>query len=500
MQARSAGNGYVEVSDYGRVLLRRWYVVALCVVIGVVGAFYYDASAKKTYASTTSVLVTATDAASTTQLTGARTTGPVDLDTEAQLVRSSVIAADARQLMRSNADLKTLINRVSVTVPPNTAVLAIRYEADTARAAREGSHSFAVAYLNDRADKAQANVDAQVTSLQSQIKQLSQQLQVVTGKIADLPSTSPDRTLATAQQSILISQISTLNDKLAPLQSVRITPGDIISDASTPTTTGLPKIVFGLSGALGGLLVGLAAAFAADRLGRRLRTRDDVARVTGEHVLVEVPKKAFVQHLAYERLANRVSASVPAKSVVVVAGADSDGVARVVAQGLADSLRRRGDRSVLLSVDGARPTAEVVAEANARLRDGYRYIVLAGGSLTGGADAQRLAEDAGATVVVVERGQTRKASLRQAVELLGEVNATYLGTVLTGREPRPAKPAPTGPAHARTGGSTAQEQPAQEQPAQEQPAGGSDGIPVATGSRSRLPIADDAADGSARRR
>ena len=269
MQGRPGTNGYVEVSDYGSVLRRRWYLVILGVLAGAAVAAGYLLTSTVTYASTTSVLVTPTDVATTAQVAGGRTTGPVDLDTEAQLVKSSVVAQGARTLLRSRADLRTLIDRVGVAVPPNTAVLDITYTAASPRAAQHGSHAFAQAYLDNRAAKAKLNIQAQMDSLQSQIDALSSQLQDVTGKIADLPPNSPDRTLAIAQQSILISQLSTLNDKLAPLRSAQVTPGDIISDASAPTSTRAPAVVVWLSGALGGLLLGLGAASTASTVACR---------------------------------------------------------------------------------------------------------------------------------------------------------------------------------------------------------------------------------------
>jgi hypothetical protein len=352
-------------------------------------------------------------------------------------------------------------------------VLAIRYSAATAVGARQGSHAFAVAYLNDRADKAKANIASQITSLQSQVKTLSQQLQVVTGKIADLPTNSPDRTLAIAQQSILISQISTLNDKLAPLQSAQVTPGDIISDASTPTTTGMPKSVLALSGLLGGLLIGLAGAFAADRLGRRLRTADDIARATDEPVLVEVPRGASTNDPVYARLANRVAAAAPAGSTIVVAGAASETASREVAEALDKALTRRQRISADMLDSGGR-----VPDSASQ-----RYTVIPTGSLLEGADAQRLAEDAHGTVVVVTRG-TRKAQLRQALQRLDEVNALCLGTILTSKESRRTRTTTT--THPRTG-------------AHEPAAVGSGaGFSAVTGSRTVMPLADDAGDATSR--
>ena len=122
-----SGGSTLQLGDYLRLAKRRWWAIALGLLVGLSAGYAFTATRSQEYTATASVLVqpVATD----TEVVNGRTTGAVNLDTEAQLVRSSKTAQAARDLLRTESDLTTLIERVSVTVPPNTAVLAITYTA-----------------------------------------------------------------------------------------------------------------------------------------------------------------------------------------------------------------------------------------------------------------------------------------------------------------------------------------------------------------------------------
>ena len=112
-----------ESADYLRALRRRWWIVAVLVIIGGAGAAAYYKTAPKVYTSTASVYVTA-DGASTS-VAGGSTSGPVNMDSEAQVVQSGAVAAIAAHLLHTTVAPATLSKDVSVTVPPNSQVLQI---------------------------------------------------------------------------------------------------------------------------------------------------------------------------------------------------------------------------------------------------------------------------------------------------------------------------------------------------------------------------------------
>jgi uncharacterized protein involved in exopolysaccharide biosynthesis len=109
-----------EVIDYLRVLRRRGWIVFALACLGVLAAAAYLAVAPKSYTASASVAVTP-NAANTGQVAGSRTAGQaVNMDNEAQIVRSNTVAALAKKALRSDASAQHLASQVKVTVPPNT--------------------------------------------------------------------------------------------------------------------------------------------------------------------------------------------------------------------------------------------------------------------------------------------------------------------------------------------------------------------------------------------
>src|SRR5262252_7782826 len=117
--------GALAVVDYTGVLRRRWWVVAVCAVVGLLGAAAYLLVAPKTYTATATVFVKTTGADVGDGITGNRTSGAlVNLDTEAQLVTSGTVATIAGWSMHSSLTSWELAKQVTVTVPPNSQVMA----------------------------------------------------------------------------------------------------------------------------------------------------------------------------------------------------------------------------------------------------------------------------------------------------------------------------------------------------------------------------------------
>src|SRR5215204_6605929 len=118
----------VQVADYGAMLRRRWWVLLLGALVGLLLAVEVLVLSTKTYVSTASVLVSSTGADSA-GVAGGRTGGELNLDTEAQLLTSMDVATRAKALLKVPDEPRDLAANVSATVPPNTAVLNVSYAA-----------------------------------------------------------------------------------------------------------------------------------------------------------------------------------------------------------------------------------------------------------------------------------------------------------------------------------------------------------------------------------
>jgi capsular polysaccharide biosynthesis protein/MinD-like ATPase involved in chromosome partitioning or flagellar assembly len=358
--------GGLRLGDYVRLVRRRWWVILLGLLVGLSGAYAYQQTQTPEYTSTASVQVLDIDSLSSGAVSGGRTTGTLNLDTEAQLVRSSLVQTAAQKLLRTTLPPEELGKSVTVTVPANTSVLDIHFTTSNPQAAAQGAHAFAEAYLSNRGDTAKASIAAQGKALTAQVASLTVQQRQVTGQIAQLPPDSAERVYATAQLQNINDTMQTLNQRLVQLRSIQIDPGTIITDAQVPPTSSGPLAILAwASGILVGLLIGLVLAFAIERGDKRVRRAVDLERELDVPVLVEVPTGqrtdfSVVQSThsrqgnAFSELRNvLVSLVSDREQIILIAGASDGPAGSIVAANLAVSLARMNLDTVLVCADPA---------------------------------------------------------------------------------------------------------------------------------------------------
>ncbi|GII24152.1 tyrosine-protein kinase domain-containing protein [Planosporangium mesophilum] len=351
-----------DLSDFmGRVWRHSW-VAALTVLAGVGAAYGYTQTQPRTYESATSVLVEPITGQDTT-VAGGRTRSDINLDTEAQLVSSTPVAANAAKLMKSTTPPDQLAGAVSVTVPANTSVLVITYSASTPSQAQAASHAFGQAYLATRQESATAELTNQMNSVNGKLRELGGQLARVNGQLVGLRADNPNRPNLVSERDTLISQVNGLNNRLNQLSTTTVNPGRIIRDANLPTRPSKPNVLVNLaSGAAVGLLLSVGFALLRERLDRRVRRAADLGRRTDVQVLATLPsgvKPDFDDVFApfgvggrvFQRLRNEVLASLPAQGTrtIVVTGASRGAAATLVAANLAAAFARTGGETVLIS-------------------------------------------------------------------------------------------------------------------------------------------------------
>ncbi len=146
------------LGDYVAVVRRRWLVVLVALIVCFAAGLAFLQVAPKTYVSSAKVQVLPTSTASVAE--GSRTTDSINLDTEAQIVKSEPVAKLAQrtlvtaELVESDVEPVALARRVTVTVPPNTTILQIEYAGSSAAKAQAGADAFAKAYITYRGDSA----------------------------------------------------------------------------------------------------------------------------------------------------------------------------------------------------------------------------------------------------------------------------------------------------------------------------------------------------------
>jgi Mrp family chromosome partitioning ATPase len=358
------------------MLRHRWWVVALGTLLGIVAAAGWQQTRPPVWEATTSVLVR--PAGLDTNVVGGRTQGQVNLDTEAQLVRSTAVATGAAELLATAGDPATatpapagtppptpapaaspdaLARRVRVEVPANTSVLAITFSATTPAEAQAGSRAFAEAYLAHRDETTRTELATQRTTIEERLDELDEGLTRINERLATAPLDDPAITDLESQRETLTGQITDLTDRLTAVATATVSGGAIINEPEQPTRPSFPRPAIVLaSGAALGLVAGLAAAGLAERLTRRVRRPADLSGRLGVPVIAtldaagpdEVASPYTRAGRIFDRLRNELTGGT-AGNVIVVTSPTACSATRLTAVNLAASLSRCGHDTVLVA-------------------------------------------------------------------------------------------------------------------------------------------------------
>jgi capsular polysaccharide biosynthesis protein len=403
---------FLELADYTGVLRRRGWIALTLAGLGGLVAVIYLAVAPARYQATADVYVTPNSANQNVVLGSKGTSTAVNMDNEAQIVESNTVAVLAARTLRSRMPPQALLGQVSVSVPANTAVLAITCSAPSPGIAAACAQAFARGYLTARHTTATNKLAFELTQEQAKAASLESRSVTLHDQIGRLAPGSADRAQAVLELKTVSAKLDTLRTNISAINaSVNTNPGYIITSAVPPPAAASPQPLLYLpSGLLAGLLAGLVAAFAADRRDDRVHTVRELGRVHGLPVLYSVDARRLSPPGAvaparsaagrgYAELAQAVAAGLGEKDRVLLVAAGSPGLAAgVVAANLAAALARvRADvilvcadprdtmTPALLGVGEARGLAEVlggtatVAEVTRQAADVSRLEVITPG-------------------------------------------------------------------------------------------------------------------------
>jgi capsular polysaccharide biosynthesis protein len=446
------------LEDYLALLKRRWLVVAICIGVGLALGYGYLAVADKTYVSSAKVLVVRTSTDPVAE--GSRTTESVNLDTEAQLVKSVPVATLAEEELDTELSPIQLARRVTVIVPPNTTVLEISFAASSPERARAGAQAFAEAYLEYRQSAAETAIGAQIDALRGEIERTSDQLSDLNVQLAEEDS-AVVRAALLAERDSLSSRLTALNGQLSPLRGAVVSPGRIIVDAQTPANPRDPNPMLVLPSALFlGLIAGFAFALWRERADKRIHSVPDIDRLFGMTPLAELTATVGSGtgpnsiHYDVRALYHSLRANGPevAETVLVVAP-DAAPVAHGVSLALGAVAARSGATTTYLMHEspgltwpGVHPQAsggalttvlyddvdlvhdgEINAERLAlelrRLRANNDFVVLGLPSDDPAVDLPMLSRHADLVLVLVRLGRATRAAVGETLRTLGTSGA-----------------------------------------------------------------------------
>ena len=273
---RSASGGTATLGEFADAMKRRWWLLAVGALLGLALGAAYLFVAPKTYIATATVLVNPVGEFFDNTVDGARTNSGINLDTEAQLVRSQAVSSVAQAKIGTDEKVGQLVQRVTVTVPPNTNVLRISFTAATKEKAAAGAAAYAEAYLENRRASAEEFNAALVGTLRQRVTTLEKKSELA------------DR----VQLENILGEINAINLRLSDIITA-ITPGTIISDPLPPNRPASPNQLLVLfSGLAFGLLMGLLGVAASERRDGRIYDWRIVERRLDLPVLANVPGKS----------------------------------------------------------------------------------------------------------------------------------------------------------------------------------------------------------------
>jgi capsular polysaccharide biosynthesis protein len=439
-----------------------WKALVLGIVAGIVVSAIIVKLTPKQYSASAKVEVTVTGVVGgTATVANSRTSGPINLDTEAQLAASRVAANEVKQIDKKTKNTSTtkLLKGLTVSVPANTEVLTLTYQSSSRTRAAELANDFAQAYINNRTASAEAFIKAELAVETSLYTTANTELTKWEAKIEHLPKKSPLKASYTTHKQLELSTVKSTQTAIHNLGSP-VNPSLIISRAVPAAKASSPsKLIYLAGGLVVGLLLGLLGAWFSYAKLRRVTTRADV--VEGMHL----PLTGVIRHRPLRRsaaaelrvvnqyrwLAQRVRAAWGAPGVIVVAGIDRGAPAKRVAANLAAALAETGTSVALLCFGEPAPTADPRLAGDTTVKilggpdakgtavqfsreqavalRGNGYLVIAASDLVGRPDAQALATS-GDVVLAVVRKHTRMRVARAGLAELDAVAAPVLGAVL----------------------------------------------------------------------
>lgn len=332
-------------------LRERWWLVVACVLVTTAVAIVYVQTASKVYRTGSEILVTPVSNNDAT-LTGLglilSSNDPTrDVSTASSLIATDTVARRVIDKLGLDTTPQKLLQRVTAEPLAQSSVVTVAAEADTAEGAADLANAFATEAVNVRTESLREQLDRTIPALREQL--------------AAVPET--EREALTARIAALVA-----------LRGVPDPTLRVVTPATPPETQASPRPRLALAaGILGGLVLGIAAAFGLQALDPRVRREEQLRSLFRLPILARIPRElntrgkgALSPHglhratiEAYRTLRTTLAASRGAefrsRSVLVTGSTPSEGKS-TTAINFAFSLVQAGHRVILIEADMRRPT------------------------------------------------------------------------------------------------------------------------------------------------
>jgi capsular exopolysaccharide synthesis family protein len=347
---------------------RKWSSLGILLLV-VLSAYYFTSRQTPEYSSTAEVLVKPLQS-STSGTTTAQNSPIFNLDTEVRVASSAEVADIAANTLKEK-DALSLLGGLSVSVEPNTEILAFNYTNPSPDVAQQRAQAFAEAYLQNRGDQAKQGY-------QDASKAASGRIDAFAKKITSLQK-KRDATNSSTEADSLTRQINSLETALAASQTQFLElssnpPGDVGDLIQPAGHAGLAGPSYSKNVAVAiflGLILAIALAFLRDRMDTRVTERKELEGLIGAPVLGAVPN---------------ISAWKRKKTPLLVSISQPDSPAaeayRSIRTGLMFAASQREAKTILItSSQAAEGKTSTTANLGVVLAQAGKKVVIVGGDL-----------------------------------------------------------------------------------------------------------------------
>lgn len=363
----------LDLRHYVRVLRRRSPIIALVMIFAIGAAVAFTVLSTRVYAATTTLLLGSTTPESVFSNLPAFQ-DPASRATQIQIMQSRELSETVAKKLGADA---AKVRGLTAEGVVDTNLATITVKSANPRVAQRAANLYATTYVSTRQKQAVDSLLAASTIVTTKLAELQTRLSTLEQQIESAdPAPSPE--LRTARDAVSL-QVRTYQEKLDQLQvdaALKSGGAQVVEKAAAPTSPIEPRPIrdVGLA-ALLGLVLGTAAAFAAEFLDDKMHTSEDVARYgNGLTVLAEIPpvpgwrdRKAprvvtltepgSITAEAYRSLRTSVQLIAlrkPLRSLLVTSPMAAEGKT-TTAVNLAVTIARTGQRVVLVDLDFRRP-------------------------------------------------------------------------------------------------------------------------------------------------
>lgn len=343
-----------DLTRYLRVLRERLWLIALCTVIAVGGAVAYVKLAPKTYEAKAEMLVqpaSSNDAVLTALPVLHQSGDPTeDVLTAASLVTTTRVANAVASSLKPRISAGTALADVTASPIGQAGLVAVQATASSPRLAQGLANAFVTETIAISTASMHAAIQNELPGLQSQV--------------AAIPSGQRFGAGSLGQQLIELQQLLRQNDPTLMLAA----------PASLPTGQSSPQTKLTLVAALlGGLLLGIGAAFALNVLDPRLRREEQLRETVVTPVLARIGRErrritpllprdlSMASQEGYRTLRTMLTArgSGESRAVLITGSGPGEGKS-TTAISLASAFAQTGADVILIEADLRRPTFSTV--------------------------------------------------------------------------------------------------------------------------------------------